>query len=532
MKLLAGAPPATSRWWATTTRPSTAGAARPLPTSSASDRTLPGRARGRADARTTARPRPCSTRPTGSIRLQQSRPARGRAADRQAAVRVGPTSRGRAARRAPALRHRLGGGRRAWPRMIAEHLRAGPAPARLRDPGAGQQRRRPVPARAQPARRSRGPFSGNRGLYGASPRCGCCSRSCARVAHPDDSVSLTTWRRPTSTRCPIVDLTARSTLRATASTRPLFDVLRERAANESWPASRGAARAAVRAAGRRPRARDMELAARAAPASSSTSSCVDSGLLARLRRRPRAEREQEVQNVASSSRRARRLRRVRRVRQRARVRQPPRRAARGRATIPRWPRPTPTTPAVHVLTVHKAKGLEFPVVFLVDCVQNRFPCTGAAEPLELPPARSRTRSPSRRLPPAGGAAAVLRGDDARQGRAATSRSAADYGGRRDAQGEPVRAGGARPAADAARPFRAQARSRSSRATRPRRRAGGGDAGAACPTTSRSRLSHRQVDDYQTCPLKYQLHAHAARAAPGSTTRSSTAARSTTRSSST
>ena len=43
------------------------------------------------------------------------------------------------------------------------------------------------------------------------------------------------------------------------------------------------------------------------------------------------------------------------------------------------------TPAVHVLTVHKAKGLEWPVVFLVNCVQNKFPSTRRSEPIEVPP---------------------------------------------------------------------------------------------------------------------------------------------------
>jgi DNA helicase-2/ATP-dependent DNA helicase PcrA len=40
--------------------------------------------------------------------------------------------------------------------------------------------------------------------------------------------------------------------------------------------------------------------------------------------------------------------------------------------------------AVNVLTVHKAKGLEFPVVFLVALVNDRFPVRSRTQPIELP----------------------------------------------------------------------------------------------------------------------------------------------------
>ena len=44
----------------------------------------------------------------------------------------------------------------------------------------------------------------------------------------------------------------------------------------------------------------------------------------------------------------------------------------------------PDEDAVSVLTVHKAKGLQFPVVFLVSCVEQKFPVKRRTDPLELP----------------------------------------------------------------------------------------------------------------------------------------------------
>ncbi len=51
------------------------------------------------------------------------------------------------------------------------------------------------------------------------------------------------------------------------------------------------------------------------------------------------------------------------------------------------------TDAVHVLTVHKAKGLEFPVTFLVGLVQQKFPHNRRAERLSLPDELVREAAP-------------------------------------------------------------------------------------------------------------------------------------------
>jgi len=50
--------------------------------------------------------------------------------------------------------------------------------------------------------------------------------------------------------------------------------------------------------------------------------------------------------------------------------------------------------AVNVLTVHKAKGLEFPVVFVVSCVSDRFPTRHRLEPIPLPDALIRDILPA------------------------------------------------------------------------------------------------------------------------------------------
>ena len=126
-------------------------------------------------------------------------------------------------------------------------------------------------------------------------------------------------------------------------------------------------------------------------------------------------------------------------------------------------------------------------------------------------------------PHARGAAALLRGDDAR-----VRRAGAHLGGRlrhgARAQALALRGRGARPAAP--RPVsRRTAPLEALAATRPARNRAPGR--AEIPEDELLRLSYRQIDDYETCPLKYR-YLHVLRVPLSPTTPWSTATRCTRR----
>ncbi len=157
--------------------------------------------------------------------------------------------------------------------------------------------------------------------------------------------------------------------------------------------------------------------------------------------------------------------------------------------------------AVSVLTVHKAKGLEFPVVFLVSCVSDRFPTRSRLEPIPLPDALIRD------ILPAGD---FHLQEERRLFYVAMTRaqhelhltSARDYGGVRprkisrfvlEALDVPQVDGTA---------FKASAIEAIHRHAPPAADGQQRLAGVLPPDEAVS-LSFRQVDDYETCPLKFK-----------------------------
>jgi DNA helicase-2/ATP-dependent DNA helicase PcrA len=166
--------------------------------------------------------------------------------------------------------------------------------------------------------------------------------------------------------------------------------------------------------------------------------------------------------------------------------------------------------AVSVLTVHKAKGLEFPVVFMTGLVDGRFPARTRREPLALPAALVDEVLPEgdahlqeeRRLFYVG----MTRARDE-----LILSHAADYGGKRarrvsqfvlealDAPGSdaaaPDASGGAAMAGDAA-------RSPLERLTSFQTTTQPVEPGLE-PVEGPLSLSFYQIDDYLTCPLKYK-----------------------------
>ena len=162
----------------------------------------------------------------------------------------------------------------------------------------------------------------------------------------------------------------------------------------------------------------------------------------------------------------------------------------------------PDADAVAVVTVHKAKGLEWPVVYLVGLVDGRFPARGRREQLAVPDALLRGVFPTgdahvqeeRRLFYVG----MTRARDE-----LLLAHALDYGGRRTRRISPFvlealdLPAGTTPAMQSPSPAERLAALEATPAEAPPARPGGSQ--PAEPLV----LSFYQVDDYLTCPLKYR-----------------------------
>jgi DNA helicase II / ATP-dependent DNA helicase PcrA len=318
------------------------------------------------------------------------------------------------------------------------------------------------------------------------------------VAHPDDSVSMHYLASSDLYQVPIVDLT-RCATHADRKHRWLFDVLREAETIPELAAELGEeARLSIRHL-LADLVRYMELSREMPTGELLYQFLVDSGWLARMSKAATVRDEAEVQNISKFFRRiqdashALRYDHVREV------------VKHLDALIDAGEDPAVTeadveTPAVRVLTVHKAKGLEFPVVFLVNLVQGKFPVQKRRDRLELPAALIRDLLPvgdfytqeERRLFYVG---------MTRARRELFLTSARDYGGTRERKVSQFVLEALDLPKGAARPFKGKPADEIDRFASP----AGQDTAAVPPMSDAEELvlSHKQVDDYQTCPLKYR-----------------------------
>ncbi len=335
-------------------------------------------------------------------------------------------------------------------------------------------------------------FSGNAGLYGR-PEIRLLIAFLRSVAHPDDSVSLHYLASSDVYQVPIVDLTKCATY-ADRKNRWLFDVLRVVPSDVAL-SDEGTAAVARLVADLQ---RYMELAREHPTGEVLYQFLVDSGLMTRYAKAP-AELEQEVQNVSKFFTRVKDAARVLKydnVREFVNHLD----ALIDAGDDPAVAEADPETPAVHVLTVHKAKGLEWPIVFLVDCVQNKFPSTRRTDPIEMPPALIKDLLPTgdfheqeeRRLFYVGMTRAKER---------LYLTSAEDLGGKRKYKVSQFVLEALDLPKDSARPFRVHAIEELRRQAPAPEPAGLGL--TPLPDEEPLAVSHNQVDDYQTCPLKYQ-----------------------------
>jgi DNA helicase-2/ATP-dependent DNA helicase PcrA len=291
---------------------------------------------------------------------------------------------------------------------------------------------------------------------------------------------------------PIVDLTKCDTY-ADRRHRWLFDVLRD--VPDDVELSDHGAMAVARLT--KDLERYMELARETPTGELLYQFLTDSGLMSRYARAP-VELEQEVQNVGKFFARVRDASRVLRydtVREFVNHLD----ALVDAGEDPAVAEADPETPAVHVLTVHKAKGLEWPVVFLVNCVQHRFPSVRRAEPIEVPAGLIKDTLPSgdfhlqeeRRLFYVGMTRARER---------LYLTSAVDMGTRREWKVSQFVLEALDLSKAAARPFASTPVEELHRHAPPPMP--GLAEWPALPPDAELTVSHKQVDDYQTCPLKY------------------------------
>jgi len=340
-------------------------------------------------------------------------------------------------------------------------------------------------------------FSGNAGLYGR-PEVRLLLAFLRAVAHPDDSVSTHYLASSDLYQVPIVDLT-RCATHADRKHRWLFDVLREaeqiaELAGELSEEARLGIRHLVGDL-----VRYMELGREMPTGELLYQFLVDSGWLARMSKAATARDEAEVQNISRFFRRiqdASRALRYDNVREFVKHLD----ALIEAGEDPAVAEADVETPAVRVLTVHKAKGLEFPVVFLVNCVQGKFPVQKRRDALELPAELIRDLLPAgdfhtqeeRRLFYVG---------MTRARRELFFTSARDYGGTRERKVSQFVLEALDLPKDAARPFKGRAVEEIERFAPPP----APEAGTLAPIADSEELllSHKQVDDYQTCPLKYR-----------------------------
>ena len=339
-------------------------------------------------------------------------------------------------------------------------------------------------------------FSGNAGLYGR-PEIRLLIAFLRSVAHPDDSVSLHYLASSDLYQVPIVDLTRCATY-ADRHHRWLYDVMRR--LDEIPEVAEGLSAEGMLAIRKllKDLERYMELARETPTGELLYQFLEDTGEVARYAKAP-PEKESEVQNVGKFFRIIRDASRVLRY-DNLREFVNHLDALIDAGDDPPVAEADLDTPAVHVLTVHKAKGLEFPVVFVVSLVSQKFPWPRRRDPLELPEELIKETLPSgdfhmqeeRRLFYVG---------MTRAKKELYLTSARDYGGTRERKVSQFVLEALDLAKDAVRPFKSKAIEEIHRHAPP-------------PETAAERLvplapdeplmiSHRQVDDYQTCPLKYR-----------------------------